>query len=992
MKELRLSAGLALLLAGTPLLAQDHSPHEPANGLRSYQELESWRARHGDAWRMELDRTTGRVEFLYGGNAAPALEPRSDADFFGVARLFAEETFGLHGIESATLVDDRIRLLPLGLVGSSDKMTMRLRQEVRGVPVLGGALNVLTDLSGRLLSVQTTALPGLADFPVTPSVDERRATATAVAAFVGRVGQHPTQISAATLGIAGVLHDGRRLPHLVWEIDVQWYESGHSPAGTTFRVDAHSGAIVGEESSVHHFDVGGTVSVMATPGTMPDIASNPPAQEAMPFVRVQSSAGTIYANANGTFNYPGVNGPLNCTFTFVGPYANVVNTGGSNYSLVQSLTGTSNQLLMNPSPTATVTAQANAYTELVRLRNWIRSVNPTDGTADFAALANCAVSGTCNAFFNGSSVNFYNAGGGCVNTAYSSVVAHEMGHWLNVLYGTGNGSDGMGEGNADVFSMYLYDDPVVGRNFTTSGGIIRTGLNMRQFCGDCCGGCHGGVHASGEVWMGAAWKVRANLQANHGTTQGGAIANALFLAWMNSYNQTQIRSVIETQWLTLDDNNGNINDGTPNFVAIDSGFRTQGFPGVDLEFISFQNVTQLPNTQNEFGPYVVSATILPNFVPPITTATLRYRVGNGSYQTLAMSPQGGNVFSAAIPGIASPAIVSYYLTANDNGGNSATFPAAGSNGPRRFFVGEVETLYFNDFEIGDAGWTHNTYGDTSNSHDDFQRGLVYAKGGDPGEAVSGLIVWGNDLGPNGWNGLYQTNQHNWLRSPQIPTNSADVTLLRFQRWLTVERGTADQATLRVNGTAIWTNPLNADLVDTAWTQVEYDISSIASGSAELQIEFALKSNGTVSFGGWTIDDVEVVTITQVGGCITPFKYGTAKVNSLGLQAELDWFGTPSVTQNNFRITMDLAIPTQPGLLYWGPGQASVPFYGGLRLVSAPITRQAIFQTNILGISDVAIPVTPDMIGATRYYQKWYRDPADAFGASLSDALRVTFCD
>jgi hypothetical protein len=52
---------------------------------------------------------------------------------------------------------------------------------------------------------------------------------------------------------------------------------------------------------------------------------------------------------------------------------------------------------------------------------------------------------------------------------------------------------------------------------------------------------------------------------------------------MNGYNQTQIRSVIETQWMTLDDDNGNIGDGTPHFADIDGGFRQQGFPGLTIQ-------------------------------------------------------------------------------------------------------------------------------------------------------------------------------------------------------------------------------------------------------------------------------------------------------------------------------------------------------------------------------------------------------------------------
>ena len=50
------------------------------------------------------------------------------------------------------------------------------------------------------------------------------------------------------------------------------------------------------------------------------------------------------------------------------------------------------------------------------------------------------------------------------------------------------------------------------------------------------------------------------------------IADALFINWMNAYNQTEIRSVIETQWLTLDDDDGNIDNGTPHYPEINQGF------------------------------------------------------------------------------------------------------------------------------------------------------------------------------------------------------------------------------------------------------------------------------------------------------------------------------------------------------------------------------------------------------------------------------------
>jgi hypothetical protein len=50
--------------------------------------------------------------------------------------------------------------------------------------------------------------------------------------------------------------------------------------------------------------------------------------------------------------------------------------------------------------------------------------------------------------------------------------------------------------------------------------------------------------------------------------------------WMESYNDSTICDVIENHWLTLDDDDGNILNGTPHSTAIDQGFRDQGFPGM----------------------------------------------------------------------------------------------------------------------------------------------------------------------------------------------------------------------------------------------------------------------------------------------------------------------------------------------------------------------------------------------------------------------------
>ena len=989
---------LAFLATATgPVLGQEAADPVLEARVRVAADFGEWSTTNGPSWHLFIDEETGYAQFIGGGSAAPAFAPRlnADADFVSLAHIALAGTEHLTGVESVTLVRERVKLVPLGLIGSTDKVAVLFEQEVGGLPVFDGSLSVLFDLRGNLLSVQSTAMPQVTGVATTPTVSTDRAIARALEAFAGDEGLPGTITRDPRLGIGQVVVDGRRFAALVWEVDVQWHMDGAEPEGTTYWIDALSAGVLRRAPSIHNFDVGGTVSSYATPGVKPDTASNPEQIFPMKYLRVTSSAGTVHTDVNGNFNYPGATGPLACTFEYYGTFADVDNQAGSNHVIQQSLTGTGNAVLLNPSPTELITAQANGFKEVGDMRDWIRAVDPTDNTADFRVWTKVNLSSTCNAYFDGNSINFYRSGGGCVNTAYSTVITHEEGHWLNILYGTGNGSDGMGEGNSDVFSEYIYDTPIVGEDFCGSGCHVRTGWNTRQFCGDCCPGCYGEVHVDGEVWMGAAWKVRNHLNLTNGNAAGDAIANGLFSAWLNVYNQTQIKSVIETQWLTLDDDDGNIDNGTPHHDDIDQGFRDQGFPGHEVAYILISNVTDLPDTTDETGPYQVDATIVALLAPPVVAADVLYRVDGGAWIATSMTPVGGDDYQGFIPGQTSPASVDYYVRATDFAGNTVTYPAQAPSDYLEFVVGVVTVIYFDDFEGGDNGWTHGWAGGSSNSQDDWQHGVPYGKSGDPSTAYSGTKCWGNDLGPSGWNGAYQNGIHNYLRSPFIDCSLATHTELRYRRWLNVERSTADQARIKVNGTQVYINASGADHLESEWAAVTIDISAIADGNPSVQIEFSLQSNASGVYGGWNLDDFEIRTVTSSGGaCIDPINYGQAKQASHGGFPMISWSGTPSETIDNFHVTLLGGVSNQFAILISGDAPDNAPFYGGFRLVAHPLVREAMYTLDFFGDGDVPYPVAAGMSGVTKYFQHWFRDPAhpDGTGVGLSDGLEVKFCD
>jgi hypothetical protein len=817
-----------------------------------------------------VDAETGWVELIAGGEARAPIAPTTEADWYSLALGFVQATADLHGVEAATLVPSSWSYLPLAEAGTTDKIAVGLRQAVGGVPVDGGTVDLLFTVDGNLLALHSRALPSLGALDLVPRLTTLEASKRAEQVFTERVQQAPTESGDPELVLAQVLDQGRRQPRLAWAVELYWRSVDAVPEGWCFLLDANTGALLSAGDLVHDFDVGGTVSTKATPGVLPDSGSNLPTTQPAPYLRVTSSAGTVYTNASGAFNFPGVNGPLNVTVEYVGLYNDVRNQAGSDYTLtVSASTGQGNQIVMNPSPTELVTAQANAYLHVGRLRDWIRSVNSADSHGDFQAISNPNIASTCNAYYDGVSVNFYRSGGGCANTAYTTVVVHEMGHWMNDLYFTGNGSDGMGEGNADVWAMYGYDDPIVGKDFCGSGCNVRDGNNTRQFCGDANGGCYGEVHADGEVWMGAAWKIRRNLDTSLGNSAGDAAANTLFLGWMNGYNQTQIKSIIEVQWLTLDDNNGNIDDGTPHYLDIDSAFREQGFPGYDLPLVVFSGVTDLPDTQDEVGPYVVDATITAGVHPPIQSATLKYRVNGGAFTDVAMTHLSGDLWRGSIPGKPSPAEVEYYLRALDAQGNPGTYPSDAPTTLLDFSIGVLTTFFFNEFEgATDEGWAAGDTGDNATTGVWVRvdpRGTA-AQPEDDHTAPPGVRCWvtgqgsaGGGVGENDVDGGTTT-----LRSPVFDASGLSDPKIRYWRWYSNNQGSnPGEDTFRVdisnNGGSSWTTvetvgPTGPQ-ASGGWFEHVFRIADYRVPTATMRMRFVASDLGGGSIVEAALDDI-----------------------------------------------------------------------------------------------------------------------------------------
>ncbi len=143
----------------------------------------------------------------------------------------------------------------------------------------------------------------------------------------------------------------------------------------------------------------------------------------------------------------------------------------------------------------------------------------------------------------------------------------------------------------------------------------------------------------------------------------------------------------------------------------------------------------------------------------------------------------------------------------------------------------------------------------------WEYGEPQGLGGDPAAAYTGSYVYGTDLSGDGLYPPSIVTPHVLTSPPLDCTGYCNVTL-RFQRWLNIESITWDAARLWVsNDGSSWYEFFNngGGVYDSAWTQVEYDISSVADNQETVYVRWILgPTDIIIEYGGWNIDDVEIL--------------------------------------------------------------------------------------------------------------------------------------
>jgi fibronectin type 3 domain-containing protein len=626
------------------LQAQDQI--EPLDNVRAVTDKslqngwEAFRIGAGSAagWQASIDKRTGLVTFAEGGGVAwvPGhgnsltlkdlgaylkdslkAKPAVDLEVLdAIARDFLPRVKSLLGVDPSELVLNRARSgQPAGHVWFVDYDVVR-----GGLPIEGARV-VFRVNNGNLIQYGTENLPVLGSKVPATKLTAKEARA-AVARYIGgfQAGDAMRDVGSLHLVPSAILSsrtaegydfgNGRGLVK-VWQVTFKRPGVMGTWQG---QVDATTGEVLSFD------DVNKYVQALVSGGVYLESPTT-----GTEVVRPLQDAGLSiggFANGGGVYNYTG--GTV--TGSLAGQYVKITDSCGT---ISQASDASGNIAFGTSTGTDCITpghggtgnthSAREQFFQVERIKNVVRGWLPGNTWINTQLNVNVNLNMTCNAYWDGTALNFFKSGGGCANTGQiAGVSLHEFGHGIDQNDATGTATDGAtGESYGDTTALIALHDSCLGAGFLSSNcagygdactsctgvrdadfakhtsATAATADNfIRVHCPAASGGagpCGKEVHCESYVPTETMWDLAARDLPGAGTGTAWTILDRL---WYLSRN-TATKSFSCTTGTTytsngcsagslwkvfraIDDDNGNLNDGTPHGAALFAAFNRHG--------------------------------------------------------------------------------------------------------------------------------------------------------------------------------------------------------------------------------------------------------------------------------------------------------------------------------------------------------------------------------------------------------------------------------
>lgn len=509
--------------------------------------------------------------------------------------------------------------------------------------------------------------------------------------------------------------DGKYDYHLVYEVTVEAKDLEGYPARYYTLVDANNGEVLYRQNKIVNLD-----DELIVQGTASD--PNPYEPEVLhnlPYLRVKIDGDDYYTDSTGKLDLSGLALPATATFYLQGTWSKTVSGNSSN--IVSSFTQTidTGNNIVNFDASASLEA-ISAYYHVNVIHDFMKIYLPDYTEIDEALETRVErTDGSCNAYYDGASINFYTTSGGCYSLALTGdVVYHEYGHGIVMrfhdLYGSGLNNGAINEGYADVWGLGVTDVPIIGIGISSNDPnayVRRYDMDKKVYPQDI----QGEVHADGEIIAGCWYDTRLNIGSKDEMLK--IFCEALYgLADGFNGQEGTIFTDVLIDALTADDDNGNISDGTPHDIEILSAFALHGITLIgDLEFVHTE-----PLQVAAAAPNFIQATLSMEYPIYFGEATLFYKLNTAaSYDSATMSLVSGSLYEAEIPAQDAGTIIDYYFRVNDIYGSTALVKPADlfvddPNLPYKLLVG-YETIIHEDMEFYAGDWNLGDVNDDATS-------------------------------------------------------------------------------------------------------------------------------------------------------------------------------------------------------------------------------------------------------------------------------------
>lgn len=486
----------------------------------------------------------GRVVGFFGDSLGVGVDA-ADAE-----QVFWANSAGAFGVGDLDLMTTRSheagRPDEDGQVGGAASWAMTVfayQQRMDGLPVeyaTGRLVVENANVSVTLVSGSFVARPAEAFAPLTLTPEQAREVLLSDERFTGLILTEQAQlvVYAGTVEQWSRYGDWFGPPVRAWKLRGESEEGVGPVRAFAFFVDAATGALVAVRDEVFHMQVNGRVTARVSPVPYPDRPNNPPSDDvglADLLITLNSApVQTTYSDSDGYFSFSTYTGPnVNVTTNAsAGRWLDIdvaPGTGGE-VSDTQSSAGFV-ELKLNRTLTEASVAQANSLYYITQVHNFFKARNTWTGLDTNVRVA---MNYPGEAGWNGGQLAFplHDPNEPAQpNPAWSSVLAHEYGHFVVNQLGVQQGAFGEGFGDAlailftnfSCFAPDLVPPGTVGcvREYDDSGSHA-----YRPYpCVDP------EFHECGAVLAGLWWDIRNEFVAYYGLTDGLARVRDLFVDW-----------------------------------------------------------------------------------------------------------------------------------------------------------------------------------------------------------------------------------------------------------------------------------------------------------------------------------------------------------------------------------------------------------------------------------------------------------------------------